>query len=97
MPLATKVRTLTFENCKEYANHPAIGRALGSVSYFADLQFSWQRGSNEIFSGIICQYILKIYPSITISDTELAKIKELLNAQPRGRLGHKTPQEFFNE
>ena len=95
--LATKVRTLTYDNGKEFADHASIDQALGSISYFADPYSSWQRGSNENLNGLIRQYIPKSRPLSTVSDAELAKIEGLLNNRPRKRLGYKTPHDVFNK
>ena len=84
--LATKVKTLTYDNGKEFAHHASNDQALGSTSYFADPYSSWQRGSNENLNGLIRQYIPKARPLSTVSDAELAKIVCLLNNRPRKRL-----------
>ena len=96
-PIQNAVRTLTYDNGKEFADHATIDKALGSASYFADPYSSWQRGSNENLNGLIRQYIPKSRPLSTVSDAELAKIESLLNNRPRKRLGYKTPQEVFTQ
>ncbi len=96
-PLSTKVRTLTYDNGKEFANHASIDQALGSISYFADPYSSWQRGSNENLNGLIRRYIPKSRPLSTVSDVELSKIDGFLNNRPRKRLGYKTPHEVFTK
>ena len=95
--LATKVRTLTYDNGKEFTDHASIDQALGSISYFADPYSSWQRGSNENLNGLIRQHIPKSRPLSTVSDAELAKIEGLLNNRPRKRLRYKTPHDVFNK
>lgn len=94
-PIARRVRTLTYDNGKEFADHAVIDRVLGSTAYFADPYSSWQRGSNENLNGLIRQYIPKSRPLATVTDVELAKIEWLLNTRPRKRLGYKTPLEIF--
>ena len=96
-PIAKQVRTLTYDNGKEFADHAAIDKALSSTAYFADPYSSWQRGSNENLNGLIRQYIPKSRPLSTVSNEELAKIEQLLNNRPRKRLGYKTPHEIFTE
>jgi len=96
-PLAGHVKTLTYDNGKEFAEHALIDQALGSTSYFADPYSSWQRGSNENLNGLIRQYIPKSRPLETVTDAELAKIENLLNHRPRKRLGFKTPHEVFTK
>ena len=74
-PIARRVRTLTCDHGKEFADHAAIDKALGSTAYFADPHSNWQRASNENLNGFIRQYILKSRPLLTITDAELEKIK----------------------
>ncbi|MDH6299753.1 IS30 family transposase [Polynucleobacter sphagniphilus] len=89
------VKTLTFDNGKEFAEHARIDTALGSTTYFADPFASWQRGSNENFNGLLRQYIPKKRPLSTVTDKELRMIQDRLNNRPRKRLGFKTPDEVF--
>jgi len=96
-PIAGNVRTLTYDNGKEFADHATIDEALGSISYFADPYSSGQRGSNENLNGLIRQNIPKSRPLSTVSHAELAKIESLLNNRPRKRLGYKTPYEVFTQ
>ena len=46
-PLASRVKTITYDNGKEFAGHKAIDQSLGATVYFTDPFASWQRGSNE--------------------------------------------------
>lgn len=94
-PLAPLVKTLTFDNGKEFAEHARIDKGLQSVTYFADPFASWQRGSNENFNSLLRQYIPKKRPLSTVTDKELNMIQEELNSRPRKRLGFKTPNEVF--
>ena len=89
------VKTLTFDNGKEFAEHARIDTALQSTTYFADPFASWQRGSNENFNGLLRQYIPKKRPLSTVTDKELRMIQDRLNNRPRKRLGFKTPNEVF--
>lgn len=96
-PMASLVKTITFDNGKEFAEHGRIDTALKSTTYFADPFASWQRGSNENFNGLLRQYIPKKRPLSTVTDKELSMIQEELNSRPRKRLGFKTPSEVFNQ
>lgn len=94
-PYKAKVRTLTFDNGKEFAQHERIDAALQSTTYFADPYSSWQRGSNENFNGLLRQYIPKNRPLSTVTDEELKMIQDRVNYRPRKRLGFKTPYDGF--
>jgi IS30 family transposase len=52
-PFAGRVKTLTYDNGKEFASHIQIDQALKSNGYFARPFASWERGSNESFNGLL--------------------------------------------
>jgi IS30 family transposase len=94
-PVTPLVKTLTFDNGKEFAEHRGIDTALQSTTYFADPFASWQRGSNENFNGLLRQYIPKKRTLSTVTNQELRMIQQGLNSCPRKRLGFKTPNKVF--
>jgi IS30 family transposase len=96
-PLAHRVKTVTYDNGKEFADHAAVDKALDSTAYFADPFASWQRGSNENFNGLLRQYIPKKRPLSTVTSEELKMIQDRINHRPRKRLGFKTPYEVFHQ
>jgi IS30 family transposase len=46
-PLTLRVRTVTYNNGKEFVDHAIVDEALESTAYFSDPFASWQRGSNK--------------------------------------------------
>ena len=96
-PFGTKVKTLTFDNGKEFCGHDKIDEALGSTSYFARPFASWERGSNENFNGLLRQYVPKKRAMESITDEEIKMIENRLNNRPRKRLGFRTPSEVFHQ
>lgn len=94
-PMRDRVKTITFDNGKEFAHHHVIDQALGSTAYFADPFASWQRGCNENLNGLLRQYIPKKRPLSSVTEKELRMIEQRLNHRPRKRLGFKTPHEVF--
>jgi IS30 family transposase len=58
-PFAKRVKTLTYDNGKEFAAHIQTDQALNSTGYFARPFVSWERGSNENFNGLLRQYVPK--------------------------------------
>ena len=95
--VAALVKTITYDNGKEFAEHARVDRALKSKGYFAEPFSSWQRGTNENLNGLVRQYIPKKRPLSSVTDTELAIIEDLLNNRPRKRLGFKTPHHLFSQ
>ena len=94
-PLRRRVHTITFDNGKEFANHKAIGRALGSRIYFARPYHAWERGLNENINGLIRDFFPKGTDFSTVSPAEVAAVERLLNARPRKTLGFHSPKEVF--
>jgi len=96
-PLAARVKTLTFDNGKEFAGHGLIDQHLNSTAYFARPFASWERGCNENFNGLLRQYVPKNRALSTVTDEEIRMIQDRLNNRPRKRLGFKTPAEVFHK
>jgi IS30 family transposase len=96
-PFKARVKTLTYDNGKEFCGHVEIDQALGSVGYFARPFASWERGSNENFNGLLRQYVPKKRAMASITDEEIRMIENRLNNRPRKRLGFKTPAEVFHQ
>jgi IS30 family transposase len=96
-PMTARVKTLTYDNGKEFASHIQIDQALKSTGYFARPFASWERGSNENLNGLLRQYVPKKRAMSTVSDEEIRMIQNRLNNRPRKRLGFKTPAEVFHQ
>jgi IS30 family transposase len=96
-PFKAKVKTLTYDNGKEFARHAWIDKKLSSMGYFAKPYCSWQRGSNENFNGLLRQYVPNKRSLSTVTEEEITMIQNRLNYRPRKRLGFKTPYEVFHQ
>jgi IS30 family transposase len=94
-PLCERVKTLTFDNGKEFAAHAHIDQQLQSTAYFARPFAIWERGSNENLNGLLRQHIPKKRTMTTVTDEEIRMIQNRLKHRPRKRLGIKHPQRCF--
>jgi len=65
------VKTLTYDNGKEFAWHSFIYQEHNSTAYFARPFASWERGSNENLNGLLRQYIPKMLVIPTVSGEEI--------------------------
>lgn len=74
-PLRCCVRTLTYDNGSEFAEHALIDIALGVKAYFAEPQSSWQRGSNENANELVCQCAPKGYSMSALTDEHFKSSK----------------------
>ncbi len=61
-PFEARVKTLTYDNGKEFSGHARIYEALGSTGYFDRPFASWERDSNENFNRLLRQYVPKKNP-----------------------------------
>lgn len=94
-PERDKVKTLTYDNGKEFAKHLFIDDVLDSQGYFAHPYSSWERGLNENTNGLIRQYFPKRTDFAGVSDEEIAIVERKLNRRPRKCLDRKTPNFIF--
>jgi IS30 family transposase len=92
---ADKIKTITYDNGKEFAGFKDLERTLGMRSYFAHPYHSWERGTNENTNGLLRQFFPKGMDFRTITQTDIDKVEELLNNRPRKCLTYRTPNEVF--
>lgn len=96
-PLKLFVKTITFDNGKEFAFHEEIAEKLGCETYFAKPYHSWERGQNENANGLLRQYFPKSMELLDVSVKQVLEAVNKLNSRPRKCLGYKTPYEVFEE
>ena len=95
--LKARVKTLIYDNDKEFSGHARIDEAQGSTRYSAQSFASWERGSNENFNGLLRQYVPKKRSMANMRDEEIKVMENRLNNRPRKRLGFRTPAEVFHQ
>ena len=96
-PFSVRVKTLTYDNGKEFAAHGLVDQELNSTAYFARPFASWERASNKNLNALLRQYIPKKRAMPMVSDEEIRMIQNRLSNRPRKRLGFKTPAEAFHQ
>jgi len=96
-PVTDRLRTLTADNGKEFAEHEKIAYELQADFFFAHPYAAWERATNENMNGLIRQYIPKSCDLTSITDADLIWIMDRLNHRPRKCLDFQSPFEvFFN-
>ena len=96
-PYRSTLKTITFDNGKEFAFHERISEALKVDTYFAHPYHSWERGLNENHNGLIRQYLPKGMPLNKVTQDDVNTIANKMNQRPRKLLGFKTPEEVYTE
>jgi transposase, IS30 family len=94
-PCKDRVKTITYDNGREFSLHEQVNEQLTCQSYFAKPYHSWERGLNENTNGLIRQYFPKGMDFRHITREEIAHVMERLNNRPRKTLAYKTPNDIF--
>jgi len=90
-----QVKTITYDNGREFAAHEFINELLDCQSYFAKPYHSWERGLNENTNGLIRQYFPKGMNLKDVTREEIEFVMSRLNNRPRKTLDFKTPNDIF--
>ena len=96
-PIEQFVKTVTFDNGKEFTMHKSIAKELGCDTYFAKPYHSWERGQNENANGLLRQYFPKSMELTDVSVEQVIVAIDKLNSRPKKCLGYKTPYEMFEQ
>lgn len=96
-PLRQFVKTITFDNGKEFTFHESIAKELSCDTYFAKPYHSWERGQNENANGLLRQYFPKSMELIDVATKTVIEAVHKLNSRPRKCLNYRTPYEAFQE
>ena len=96
-PLKAVVHTITADNGKEFAYHEKVSDALGVEFYFAHPYSSWERGLNENTNGLLRQYFPKKTDFKEVTQADVRRAVNRLNARPRKYLDFKTPGDLMAE
>lgn len=96
-PIRQFVKTITFDNGKEFTLHESIAEALSCDTYFATPYHSWERGQNENANGLLRQYFPKSMELVDVASEVVIVAVHKLNSRPRKCLGFSTPYEVFEE
>ena len=91
------LKSLTFDNGKEFAKFEQIKQALGIEVYFAKPYHSWERGTNENRNGVVRKVLPKGRSFDDITEEEMRRIDYMLNDRPLRCLNWRTPREAFAE
>lgn len=94
---ADLLRTLTWDQGTEMAQHASFTVTTGCPVFFADPHSPWQRGSNENHNGLVRDFFPKGTNFNTVTDAEIADVQDLLNQRARKTLNFYTPAEKLDE
>ena len=90
-----RLKTMTFDNGKEFSGHAELSERLKLSCYFAHPYHSWERGLNEHTNGLLRQFFPKQTNFRIVKPEALEKAVMWINSRPRKSLDYKTPFEVF--
>ena len=89
-----RVKTITYDNGLEFAQHESVTRALSAKGYFCQPYSSWEKGGVENFNGLVRQYYPKGTCFRSLNQPVLSKVENEINNRPRKILGYQSPEEL---
>ena len=90
-------RSITFDRGTEFTDWPYLQAGLGTQTWFCDPQSPWQKGTVENTNRRARRWLSREVDPLAVSDTELRRLCDHLNATPRKCLGFRTPAEVFRQ
>jgi IS30 family transposase len=89
------LKTITYDNGLENAEHEITNSVLGTQSFFCRPYHSWEKGSVENCIGLLRRYYPKKTDWALLSQYDLDIVAHRLNTRPKKCLGFRTPEEMF--
>lgn len=89
------VKTLTFDNGKEFAQHQKIGQLLNAKTYFTRPYTSQDKENVENRIGVIRRFFPKKTDLRNISNERIKEVERLLNYRPVRKFNYKNPIEVL--
>jgi len=91
------LRSLTWDQGKEMAEHLQFTADTGIPVYFCNPRSPWQRATVENTNGLLRQYFPRTSDLTTFSEEEVRRVEQELNDCPRRTLDWQTPAERFDQ
>jgi len=96
-PYQNTIKSITYDNGKEFTKHEKINKILNTMSFFCKPYHSWEKGTVENINGIIRRFFPKGTDFDMIEETEIKRVEDWINNRPMKVLGFKTPYEKYLE
>jgi IS30 family transposase len=90
------VKTITFDNGKEFAYHSKIGKDVNAKTYFTRPYTSQDKGTVENRIGVIRRFFPKKTDLRKVSVKRIKEVEKLLNYRPIRKFNYNNPIEALN-
>jgi len=91
------VKTITFDNGKEFAQHLKIGSVLNAKTYFTRPYTSQDKGTVENRIGVIRRFFPKKTDLRKVTDKRIKEVERLLNYRPIRKFNYNNPIEVLKD
>jgi transposase, IS30 family len=88
------VKTITYDNGREFNGHMIVAESLNRKTYFAKPYHSLERGTNENTNGLIRQYFPKGSDLRIVKEVDLQHAMGRINNRPKEVLDYNSPTMF---
>lgn len=95
--VAHLIKSIAFDNGKEFTNHKKLLPKSDTKIYFCDAYSPWQKPLIEKINSMIHRVYSKSANIKKLTKKQLQVIEDFLNNLPRRILGYKTPNEVWEE
>lgn len=96
-PYRNTIKSITYDNGKEFSKHEIINKELNIQSYFCKPYHSWGKGTVENINSIIRRFFPKGTDFDMINDEQIKRVEDWINNRPMKILGYLTPNEKYRE
>lgn len=90
------IKTITFDNGKEFAHHNKIAKDLNVKTYFTRPYTSQDKGTVENRIGVIRRFFPKKTDLRQVSNKRIKEVEKLLNYRPIRKFNYNNPIEVLN-
>jgi len=91
------IKTLTFDNGKEFAEHEKVAKELNAKSYFTRPYTSQDKGTVENRIGLIRRFFPKKTDLRKISHQRVKEVENLINNRPVRKFDYLSPKQKLNK
>lgn len=96
-PIKGLIKTVAFDNGKEFTNHQRLLPKSKAKIYFCDAYSPWQKPLIEKTNSMIHRIYPKNSDIKNMTKSQLQKVEDQLNNLPRKSLGYLTPNQVWNK
>ena len=92
-PYRNTIKSITYDNGKEFSKHEKINKILNTKSYFCKPYHSWEKGTVENINGLIRRFFPKGTDFDTITEEEITYVEDWINNRPMKIFHYMTPKQ----